>query len=329
MLSWQAATRSRFSPSSRAGMPGRKDVIELTWLSRLASRTCEQSSRREPGRRARRRRRQGRDRILNLRGADYVTTRRLLDRDEALRRLETRLGPLHEQLRLGMEREHEAQAFGQGLSFLHLENLPLMQAMIEIALRVTGTYWRGRANAGNVQVRRNIVRLPNLPSAFDGFTILHLSDLHADLSGPAMQRAAELAHGLDYDLCALTGDYRGRTHGDCGPCLEGVPSRWGCCHPHPSQSRTCGFPASGSSRESFARVGVEDAIRDSPVEKRTEVMMSPPSSSPVRLSVVVSWTGSRSPRSPPVFPGNGSHPAAPPFPRAGPGEPSSPRSAVL
>jgi uncharacterized protein len=151
-----------------------------------------------------------------------VTTRRLLDRDEALRRLETRLGPLHAQLRLGMEREHEAQAFGQGLSFLHLENLPLMQAMIEIALRVTGTYWRGRANAGKVQVRRNIVRLENLPSAFDGFTILHLSDLHADLSGPAMQRAAELAHGLDYDLCVLTGDYRGRTHGDCGPCLEGV-----------------------------------------------------------------------------------------------------------
>ena len=106
-------------------------------------------------------------------------------------------------------------------------------------------------------------------------------------------------------------------------------SRWGCCHPHPSQTRTCSFPASGFSRKSFARVGVEDAVRDSPVEKRTEVMMSPPSSSPVRLSVVVSWTGSRSPRSPPVFPGNGSHPVAPPFPRAGPGEPSSPRSAVL
>ena len=61
--------------------------------------------------------------------------------DEALRRLETQLGPLHARLRLGMEREHEAQAFGQGLSFLHLENLPLMQAMIEIALRVTGTYF--------------------------------------------------------------------------------------------------------------------------------------------------------------------------------------------
>jgi hypothetical protein len=94
-----------------------------------------------------------------------VTTRRLLDRDEVLRRLETRLGLLHAQLRLGMERQHEARAFGQGLSFLHLENLPLMQAMIEVALRVTGTYWRGRANAGKVQVRRNTVRLENLPSA--------------------------------------------------------------------------------------------------------------------------------------------------------------------
>ena len=117
---------------------------------------------------------------------------RLLDPDEALRRLETRLGPLHAQLRLGIEREREAQAFGQGLSFLRLENLPLMQTMIEISLRVTGLCWRGRANAGKVRVRPNTVELPGIcATAFEGFTILHLSDLHADLSGPAMQRAAE------------------------------------------------------------------------------------------------------------------------------------------
>jgi uncharacterized protein len=154
--------------------------------------------------------------------ADNVTSGRLLDPDEARLRLESRLGPLHARLRLGIEREHEAQAFGQGLSFLHLENLPLMQAMIEITLRVTGTYWLGRANAGKVQLRRNTVHLPNLPSTFDGFVILHLSDLHADLSARAMQRVAELARDLDYDLCVLTGDYRGRTHGDCEPCLKVV-----------------------------------------------------------------------------------------------------------
>jgi hypothetical protein len=57
--------------------------------------------------------------------------------------------------------------------------------------------------------------------------------------------------------------------------------------------------------------------------------LCPPSSSPVRLSVVDSWTGSRSPGSPPVFLDNGSRPVAPAFPRTGPGEPSSPPSAVL
>jgi hypothetical protein len=91
-------------------------------------------------------------------GADYVTTRRLLDPDEALCRLETRLGPLHTQLRLGMEREHEVQAVGQGLSFLRLENLPLMQASIEIALRVTGNHAnqsKERARAGAAYVRRH------------------------------------------------------------------------------------------------------------------------------------------------------------------------------
>ena len=153
-----------------------------------------------------------------------MTIRRLLDPDEALRRLETRLGPLHARLRLGMEREYEAKAFGHGLNFLHIENMPMMQVLIELVLRMTGTYRWGRTNAGKVQVSRNIVHLPTLPQVFDGFTILHLSDLHADMSAPAMQRAAELALGLEYDLCVLTGDYRGRTYGDCKPCLEGVSS---------------------------------------------------------------------------------------------------------
>jgi uncharacterized protein len=151
-----------------------------------------------------------------------VTTHRFLDPDDAVLQLQNRLGRLHARLRLGIEREHEAQAFGQGLTFLHLENLPLLQAMIEAVLRLTGTYWRGRANAGKVQLRRNEVRVPRLPHAFDGYTVLHLSDLHADMSGPAVKRVGELVRGLAYDLCVLTGDYRGRTYGDYKPCLESI-----------------------------------------------------------------------------------------------------------
>ena len=94
-----------------------------------------------------------------------------MDPDEARLRLESRLGPLHARLRLGIEREHEAEALGRGLSFLHLENLPVTQAVIETTLRVTGTYWRGRSNAGKVELRRNTVHLPNsLPGAFHGFS---------------------------------------------------------------------------------------------------------------------------------------------------------------
>ena len=45
------------------------------------------------------------------------------------------------------------------------------------------------------------------------------------------------------------------------PCARSwMPSRWGCRHPHLSQTRTCRFPASGSSRERFARGGV--AVED-------------------------------------------------------------------
>jgi predicted MPP superfamily phosphohydrolase len=156
----------------------------------------------------------------SLTGANEVTSNRIFGPDDALQRLESRLGRLHARMRLGIEREHEAQAFGQGLTFLHIENMPVVQALIQTVLHMTGTYSRGRANAANVQLVRNEVRLSHLPQAFDGFTILHMSDLHADMSKAAMQRVAELARDLDYDLCVLTGDYRGRTYGDYAPCLE-------------------------------------------------------------------------------------------------------------
>ncbi|MBV9287956.1 MAG: metallophosphoesterase family protein [Hyphomicrobiales bacterium] len=149
-----------------------------------------------------------------------MQSHRFLSSEEVLLRLESRLGRLHVRLRLGLEREHEAQAFGQGLTFLHLENMPIMQMAIEIVLRASGIYWRGRSNAAKVVVRRNTVHLPALPASFDGFTIFHVSDLHADMSQAALERAAELANDLRYDLCVLTGDFRGRTHGDFVPALE-------------------------------------------------------------------------------------------------------------
>ncbi|MCP5180528.1 MAG: metallophosphoesterase [Pseudomonadales bacterium] len=146
----------------------------------------------------------------------------LLDTEATHAALEKRMGRIHASVRLGMERDHAAQAFGQGMNFLHLENMPPVAIAIELLLRLTGTWRRGLANAARVELTRNTLTLAHLPTAFDGYRVLHLSDLHVDMCAPAMATVGKLVSDLHYDLCVLTGDYRGRTWGDTGQCLEGM-----------------------------------------------------------------------------------------------------------
>ena len=145
-----------------------------------------------------------------------------MTRDTILELLEKRLGRRYARQRLGIETDHEAQIFGQGINFFHIENLTLSHALIRAALMGSGLYWRGARNAAKVEVRQNRIASPHLPQAFDGFTILQLSDLHVEMSEPAMERVVALLDGLDYDLCVLTGDYRGQTYGPCDATLAGM-----------------------------------------------------------------------------------------------------------
>src|SRR5512144_649323 len=125
--------------------------------------------------------------------------------------LEKRLGRRQARARLGIERDHEAQVFGQGINFFHIENLPISHAVIRSVLMATGLYWRGLANAAKVEMRENRIASPRLPKAFDGFTILQLSDLHIEVSEAAMDRVVDLVKDVHYDICVLTGDYRAKT----------------------------------------------------------------------------------------------------------------------
>lgn len=136
--------------------------------------------------------------------------------------LEKRLGPLHARQRLGIESDHEAQVFGQGLTFFHLENSSLAPAIIRNALKLSGLYWRARRNAERITIKRNELKFATLPELFDGYTILHISDMHVDMSEAAMEHLIELVDGMKYDLCVLTGDYRGKTFGPFEATLEGV-----------------------------------------------------------------------------------------------------------
>lgn len=142
--------------------------------------------------------------------------------EKELQRLEQRLGRLHARQRLGIETDHEAQIFGQGLNFFHIENWYSVHSVIRNVLRLTGLYWRGRKNAEHLVLRHNHVTRANLPASFDGFTLLQISDTHVDMNERAMRRLTEMVTDLPYDICVLTGDYRGKTFGPYDETLRGM-----------------------------------------------------------------------------------------------------------
>jgi len=147
-----------------------------------------------------------------------------LDREEreALEALEPRIGRVHLRQRLGLEGEREAQVFRKGTHFFHVENWYSIHGLIRGTLTLAGLHGRGRRNMLRLQLRRNEAVLPLLPAAFDGYTVLQLSDLHLDISAALQERLAERVRQLDYDACVLTGDFRFRTFGPHEPALEAL-----------------------------------------------------------------------------------------------------------
>lgn len=144
-----------------------------------------------------------------------------MDRDVE-KKLEERLGRLHARLRLGIESEQEGRVLGLGLNLFHIENLIFGHSFIRNVLKMTGLYRRGRKNCAHIEVRHNHICLPSLPTVFNGFTLLHITDMHVDMNEGAMYRLIELLHEIDYDACVLTGDYRGATSGAYDATLEGM-----------------------------------------------------------------------------------------------------------
>lgn len=139
--------------------------------------------------------------------------------DEALTR---RIGRIYLQQRLGLEADCEAIVFRPGMRFFHLENWYSVHSLIRNCLRLVGLHGRARRNAHRLEIRRHRVPLSGLPRAFDGFTILHLSDLHIDMDVQTPHSLIERIREVDYDLCVMTGDYRAKTFGPIDATLEGI-----------------------------------------------------------------------------------------------------------
>ncbi|HKP46823.1 MAG TPA: metallophosphoesterase [Pyrinomonadaceae bacterium] len=73
-----------------------------------------------------------------------------------------------------------------------------------------------------LSIEHQRIQLTRLPREFDGFRIVHLSDIHHSpfTSVKQIERAVETANGLQPDLIALTGDYVSKERTYAAPCAE-------------------------------------------------------------------------------------------------------------
>jgi predicted MPP superfamily phosphohydrolase len=143
--------------------------------------------------------------------------------DEGLQQqLQARVGKIHLQQRLGIERDYERRIFGQGRNFFHIENWSSLRGIIRNSLRLVLLHGRARRNARRILLRHNRIPLAGLPRAFDNFTILQVSDLHLDMADDFPRTLIEAVREVNYDLCVLTGDFRGETYGPYEQAMDGM-----------------------------------------------------------------------------------------------------------
>jgi predicted MPP superfamily phosphohydrolase len=75
-------------------------------------------------------------------------------------------------------------------------------------LKTTGYYRKGYGNAKHIIPKQIKLKFRNLLKAFDGYKILHLSDLHLDSIPGFAGLIIDKIKDLEYDICLMTGDYR-------------------------------------------------------------------------------------------------------------------------
>ncbi len=74
--------------------------------------------------------------------------------------------------------------------------------------KITGLYKKGYANTQNIEIKEHELKFDNLPSNFDGFRILHLTDLHIDATPELVHSILHVVDQAEFDMAVLTGDYR-------------------------------------------------------------------------------------------------------------------------
>ena len=80
--------------------------------------------------------------------------------------------------------------------------------------KITWIYRWGRRQFHALRITENPLRVRGLPAAFEGFRIMHLSDMHLDLDPSFTQTLVGTIEKCSFDICVMTGDYRNFLDGD-------------------------------------------------------------------------------------------------------------------
>ena len=88
---------------------------------------------------------------------------------------------------------------------------PLLAVLILLALLIGGGFGYSVIESRLVFVNEVTVPIPNLPKAFEGYTILHISDLYGARFGEKQRRIADALEGKSYSVVCITGDMLGPT----------------------------------------------------------------------------------------------------------------------
>jgi predicted MPP superfamily phosphohydrolase len=132
--------------------------------------------------------------------------------------LRDRFPEWHLRQRLQRQIEHTVMRFetrGVSLFNIYWENVDVMPKLLGLLLRLTRQLHKAQQETLNYQVRLHDLPIVGLPSSFNGYRILHLSDLHIDQIPDGGWALRSLVASMRYDLCVITGDFRFDTCGSC------------------------------------------------------------------------------------------------------------------
>jgi predicted MPP superfamily phosphohydrolase len=124
------------------------------------------------------------------------------------------------QRRLSIERGEIKANNKMNRTLFRLEDARWLQRTVGIPIKLMGLYAKGRQNARNIEIKEVVLEFPNLPPSFEGFRLLHLSDLHLDCDEQLLDFLLQKLSGIRADLCILTGDYRFKLRGNDHPALK-------------------------------------------------------------------------------------------------------------